>query len=158
MRDGAMGAKRALFICLQAGLLLAAGSSWQVTAADVYYRWLDERGNPVHSDRPPASGTDYEVISTSSGFKRVVPGETGAVPAEVEPRVGNEFEKVDTTVTTGTDKNPALCERARQNLETLDSSARIRVRDDQGELRFLDEEQIEAERSKALAAAKAYCE
>ncbi|QIB67690.1 DUF4124 domain-containing protein [Kineobactrum salinum] len=140
-------------------LLLSVAASGQVTASEIYYRWLDTRGNPVHSDRPPPAGTDYEVISTGSGFKRVVPANEGVVPKEVEPRVGNEFEKTETTtVTIDKTKNPALCERARQNLETLDSTARIRVRDDQGDMRFLNEEEIEAERSKALAAVKAYCE
>ncbi len=154
-----MGAKRAFCIGLQVGLLLlSTAASGQVSADEIHYRWLDARGNPVHSDRPPPAGTDYEVISTSSGFKRIVPAEQGVVPKEVEPRVGNEFEKIETTVTIDKRKNPALCERARQNLEALNSSGRIRVKDDQGDPRFLDEDEIEVERSKAQDAVKAYCE
>ncbi|PLW81718.1 DUF4124 domain-containing protein [Kineobactrum sediminis] len=140
-------------------VLLAAGSV-QVAAADAYYRWLDDRGIPVHSDRPPAAGIDYEVISSQSGLKRVVPAEQGAVPKEVEPRVGNEFETVDSRSATKDTMNAEYCQRARENLDTLQISkgGRIRVRNDQGELRYLDEEQVAGEKRIAEEAIKLYCD
>ena len=64
-------------------------------AGETYYRWFDDRGNPVHSDRPPEGGTDYEVISTKSKLKRVVSGDEGAVPAEITPSAGNQFEQAN---------------------------------------------------------------
>ncbi|MCR9106138.1 MAG: DUF4124 domain-containing protein [Gammaproteobacteria bacterium] len=125
-------------------------------AGDVYYRWIDERGQPVHSDRPPAQGTQYEVVSTGSSLKRVVEADEGAVPAEVEPSVSNRFEATDQAATI--EKNPEFCQRARDNLVQLDGNGRIRLRDDQGDLYYLNEEQIAAERQKALDAIDAYCE
>ncbi|MEQ8804084.1 DUF4124 domain-containing protein [Haliea sp.] len=151
--------KQAFCKGLQGGLivLLAAGSL-HAGAADSYYRWLDSRGNPVHSDRPPPAGTDYEVISTRSGLKRIVPGEQGAVPREVVPSVGNEFDPVARNPATEVHKNPEICEVARKNLETLNTYARVRVRDDQGDFQYMSEEEREAQRNTARALIEQHCE
>ena len=68
----------------------------QGIAGNTHYRWLNDRGEPVYSDRPPPQGVEYEVMSTTSSFKRAVSAEEGAVPLETESRVGNEFEEIDT--------------------------------------------------------------
>ena len=122
-----------------------------------HYRWIDDRGNPVHSDRPPPKGVDYEVISTGSSMVREVEAEEGAVPAEIEPTVGNEFEQVDTARKEMV-KNPEFCQRGRENLETLNSVARIRLRDDNGEIRYLSEEEKEEQRRRAEETIAAHCE
>jgi len=127
-------------------------------AEEVLYRWLDDRGNPVHSDRPPPEGTDYEVISTRSSLSRPVDAQEGAVPREVEPRVGNEFEPVDKEAEQSR-KNPEFCQRARDNLEMLDTRPRLRVRDEEtGEYKFLNEEEKEQRREAAREAIEFYCE
>lgn len=138
-------------------VLLAAGSL-HVGAADNYYRWLDNRGNPVHSDRPPPAGIDYEVVSTNSGLKRVVPGDRGAVPREVVPTVSNEFEPVARRQEAEVRKNPEICNVARKNLETLDTFARVQVRDDQGDIQYLSDEEKEAQRNEAQTLIRQHCE
>ncbi len=125
--------------------------------AATYYRWKDERGNPVHSDRPPDKGIAYEVVTTDSGLTRPVEAGTGAVPRTVVPSAGNDFEPTE-PMTLTTVKNPEYCARARKNLEVIDIVPRIRTRDDQGEMKILTPEDREAERKKALAAIEAYCE
>ena len=120
-------------------IVLLATCSLHAAAADSHYRWLDSRGNTVLSDRPPPAGTDYEVISTRSGLKRVVQGDEGAVPRTVVPTTGNDFEPVDRADTTKSNKNPEYCQRAKENLKTLNRRGRVRVRDDQVELRYRDE-------------------
>ncbi len=127
------------------------------TAGNTYYRWLDDRGNPVHSDRPPPEGVDYEVVSTQSTMVRQVEAEEGAVPAEIEPKPGNEFEQVD-SAPSQIKKNPEYCQRARENLATLNETARIRMRDENGEYYYLTEEQKAAQRSNAEAAIARHCE
>ena len=127
------------------------------TAGDTYYRWLDDRGNPVHSDRPPPEGVDYEVVSTQSTMVRQVEAEEGAVPAGIEPKPGNEFEQVD-SAPSQIKKNPEYCQRARENLATLNETARIRMRDENGEYYYLTEEQKAAQRSNAEAAIARHCE
>ena len=140
-------------LILVALLLPLSGAS----AGETLYRWLDDRGNPVNSDRPPPKGVDYEVISTSSSMVRKVDSDEGAVPLDVKSTVGNDFEEVDTRKPR-IEKNPEYCARARDNLEQIDSSARIRLRNDEGEVRFLSEEEKLAEREKAIGAIDAYCE
>ena len=136
-------------------LLAALPSS---AAGTTHYRWLDDRGNPVHSDRPPPQGTDYEVITTGSSLIRKVSGDEGAVPPETQPRVGNEFDQVDMDAPPEVEKNPEYCERARKNLEALDNANRIRVRNEQGEMRVLSDDEREAEKIKARDAIATHCE
>lgn len=150
--------KRAIQTCVLAGavaVLSMAGPS--AHAGKNHYRWIDDRGNPVHSDRPPPKGIDYEVISTDSSLVREVDADEGAVPPEVEPRVGNEFEPVD-TASKEPEKNPEYCQRARENLETLNTVARIRLRNDQGEMRYIDEAEKEEQRKRARDTIAVHCE
>jgi hypothetical protein len=123
-----------------------------------YYRWLDERGSPVHSDRPPPKGIDYEVVSTGPTLTRPVEAEEGAVPAEIEPTAGNEFEQADSEKNQRVKKNPEYCQRAKDNLATLSRAARVRIRNDQGEYHYLDAEEKEAQRQDAEAGISTYCE
>lgn len=126
-------------------------------AGQAVYRWVDDRGNPVNSDRPPPKGVDYEVISTSSSMVRPVDSEEGAVPLEVEPSPSNQFEPVDANPPK-VQKNPEYCQRAQDNLETLDLKVRIQMRDEQGEVYFLTEEQRGVQRQKALDTIKINCD
>lgn len=155
----------ALALALSLGLVAGLGATAQ--AADSYYRWKDERGNLVVSDRPPATAIEYEVFSTGSNrFRRVAPGE-GAVPPETRSRPGNRFEASDSgdseepmetvAVEVLPEKNPEICERARQNLQTLETAARIRVRDEQGELRYLTEDEIDTQRQNAMDNIDVHC-
>ncbi len=139
-----------------AALLFTA--SQLVLAGNTVYRWLDDRGNPVHSDRPPPTGTPYEVISSGSNLKRVVKANEGAVPPEVKPRAGNEFKPVDTKAKEELyEKNPELCALAQTNLATLTSAARVRLRDENGELAFLTEEQKAEQVERAEQMIKVHC-
>ena len=145
------------------GRMVAAGALLllmpiTVVSGEDYYRWLDERGEPVHSDRPPPQGIDYEVISTGSGLKRVVSADEGAVPPETRPRVGNEFDPVDPRNQSRLKKNPELCDRAKNDLEALTSGAKVKVRNNQGEFRYLEQEEIQIEQARAREQISVYCE
>ena len=137
--------------------LVATGSTISL-AGEAYYRWTDKWGNPVHSDRPPPKGVDYEVISTGSSLTRPVEAKEGAVPLEVTPRVGNEFEQVDTRKVARIEKNLEYCKRARENLYMLNKIARIRLRNDQGEYRYIDEEEKEIQRQNAIDTIAVHCD
>ena len=139
-------------------LLLLVTSGTHSLADNNHYRWMDDRGNPVYSDRAPTKGVDYEVISPGSSLKRVVAAEEGAVPAEIQPRAGNDFNQIDSAAATRSKKNPELCQRARNNLEALTDSAQVKVRNDQGEVRLLNPEEMEIERQTAKAQISVYCQ
>ena len=135
-------------------LFLASGSA---QAESTYYRWQDSQGNPVHSDRPPPIGTPYEVISSGSYMVRKVDADEGAVPATTEPTVSNNFEPV-AAKKTPVKKNAEQCKRARENLETLDTKVRIQIRNDQGELRPLSEEEKDIQRKQAIDTIAVHCD
>ncbi|MEM6900884.1 MAG: DUF4124 domain-containing protein [Pseudomonadota bacterium] len=153
--------RRVMPAVLAAFLALAQFSDAEA-AKDTYYRWNDSDGKLVVSDRPPQDASmEYEVVSQRSTLvRRVRPGE-GAVLPEVNPRPGNQFEQVDTRreQIEIVKKNPESCARARANIETLDSTARIRIRDKEtGELRFLSEEEKDVQRQKARDTIRVHCE
>ncbi|MEE4277503.1 MAG: DUF4124 domain-containing protein [Halieaceae bacterium] len=143
------------------GALAAVLSAPALSQQGTYYRWKDERDRLVVSDRPPQDPSiEYDVVSPRSSLvRRVSPGQ-GAVPPETTPRPGNEFEQVETGGSTVTvDKNPEACARAQANLETLNTTARIRIRDPEtGELRFISEEEKEVQRQKARDTIRVHCE
>ena len=150
--------KRAMIICATVLTTAALTLSGSYASADQnLYRWKDEAGNQVNSDRPPPVGIDYEVISTSSSMVRKVDADEGAVPLKIKPSPSNDFEQVETTEPK-IEKNAEYCQRARENLQTLDTSARIRLRNDEGEYRYIDEAEKEEQRDQARATIALHCE
>lgn len=131
--------------------------SFYASADNTVFRWTDDAGNQVNSDRPPPQGTEYEVISTKSSMVREVDSDESAGPLAVKPTAENKPKPVAKSKTK-TEKNPESCARARDNLLQIDSHGRIRLRNDQGEVRYLTQEEKEAEREKTLEAIKVFCE
>ena len=113
-------------------------------AGEAHYRWTDQWGNPVHSDRPPPKGIDYEVVESGTSLVRRVNSAEGVVPAEVEPSIDNQFQQIDTGKVETVEKNPEYCKRAQDNLHALSTSARIRMRDEDGEPYLMGQEEKEA--------------
>jgi hypothetical protein len=146
--------KFGLFVMLLTTVTLTCIS---VQASQTHYRWLDKYGNPVHSDRTPPEGTDYEVITSGTSLVRKVNSAEGAVPAETSPSVDNEFNPVDTAKPKAPEKNAEYCKRAQENLRTLNSRARIRMKDDQGETYILTEEDKEEKRAEAISVIESQC-
>jgi len=142
---------------LLAALVVLVLPSTQSFAADVYYRWVDARGDTVHSDRPPPAGTDYETTSSGTGLVRSESSPQSAgtpikkTEADTNPDVTYTREAPNT-------KNPEHCQAATTNLATLNTKARIRMRDDEGKYFYLTEEQKAASRLKAEKSIAAYCE
>jgi len=129
-----------------------------VLAEDGYYKWIDERGNPKLSDRPPPAGVEYEYVSTDTGMKRRVSATSNnsSSPAPAMPAP----EKMPTTVAeqqTKIKKNPAYCDQAKANLDTLNSAARVRIRDPEGDIRYLSEEEKDIQRRKANDMISVHC-
>ena len=140
-------------IALATNLLLTGVSS---QAGETYYRWTDENGRPVHSDRPAPKGIDYEVIKTGSGLRRSVDSEEGAVPRSVDPTQNNNFKPV-TITKDKIKKNPEFCARAQENLEVLNAKVRIQMRDENGEAFYLTEEDRTFQKKRAQDTIEVHC-
>ncbi len=144
---------------------LAVLLAMPVTAASsTYYRWKDDQGNLVMSDRPPAdSSIEFETVGPDGSLRRPpapdgdsTAGSPGAGGGMTPVREAGGAEAAAPNSSPPPD--PELCAKARANLQTLESAARIRMQGDDGELRFLDDEEREAQRQEALRAIEAHCE
>ncbi len=142
-----------------AALVLLILSGISAEAGENYYRWLDAQNNPVNSDRPPPAGIDYETIATSTN--RSVPetaGEENSAPGATPTQTSEPGQEDAPAQRFAVIKNPEACTAAQQNLETLNTYARVRMPDGQGSFRFLNEEEKATERSQAEATIKQNCE
>lgn len=153
--------KRSLFfsalgLCLVATVLLSSS-----TEAGEVFRWTTADGTVHYGEHPP-QGVEATQMSTTTGKpskqssrrERVEPGEdtgkeaatdqdgetTAAAPAPAKPK-----------------KDKGVCERARYNLKVLDERARIRQTDEDGEERYLSDEEKNKQKEKAREAIKTYC-
>ena len=149
--------RKPAFICTTiapaiCGLLLAMPASASTT-----YRWADENGNPVLSDRPPEAGVPYTEVGVDTGIRRypkpvapgtVAPGDA-ATASRSTPTSKNSDKETAANTTVVVEAYPELCERARDNIFKLETFPRMRVQDDSGEVRFMSDE----ERAKQLAIA-----
>jgi hypothetical protein len=148
-----MGAAIASRILKLVAVLLGLALSGTISA-EIHYRWVDEHGIPVHSDRPPPPGIDYQEISHGTALKQPLEAEKDAESERIELRITYENEDIP-KIEVPPEKDPKRCQRARDNLETL-TLARVRQRD--GGYKYLSEEEKETERQKAREAIEAYCE
>ena len=67
------------------------------------------------------------------------------------------FEQVNTRAPM-VEKNPEFCERARENLQILDTKARVTIRNEQGEKHFLSAEEKAEQRQAALDTIAEHCD
>ena len=127
-------------------LLGALCVSAPIQADETYYRWLDAQGETIISDRPPAPGVDYEIVSTRSTFSQTVSGEGEAEEEPVEE------------ATVGNQADAEWCRIAKENLETLKTTKRVTMRDDNGELKLLSKEEQDEQIAFTQEQVNAYCE
>ena len=149
--------RKPTFLHIAAFPMLVLFLQGQPADASPTYRWVDDNGNPVLSDRPPETGIPYTEVGVDSGFRRYpkpVATETaepgGQAPAGSTPSslAANATDGQSTRVEV-VEAQPALCEQAKDNIFKLETFPRMRVQDDDGEVRFMSDE----ERATQLATA-----
>ena len=149
-----MSKRRQGSVAILAGLMLV---SLTAAAEGTLYRWKDAQGSIVVSDRPPAAGTEYETIATDSSVVRRVDGRQAAAPsAPSQPQAAQSDQQASSNSIY--EKNPEYCESARKNLEVIDSAARIRIKDENGEMRYISDEERALQRQNNIEIIQAHCE
>lgn len=114
--------------------VLLVGMSAAHAARD-YYKWTDESGVTHYSARKPHN-REAEVISVRTGQPvATTPASTPRNSTSQDPRTASTGE-TDTSL-----KDPERCETARNNLETLRNNAKVRMKDESGEIHYLSEEE-----------------
>ena len=144
---------------IAASLSLMAWSGSSTAAGDTYYRWNDASGNPVNSDRPPPAGVEYDVVTTKTNTMVSPEVEDDIGSQSANPGRANPAERQGTpTKRLVIEKNPEACSAAKQNLQTLNTYARVRMPDANGNYRYLNEDEKASEREQAQAAIDLNCE
>lgn len=141
------------------GFLAVASCCTSVLAGEQYFRWVDEQGTEVNSDKPPPAGVDYEVIKVKQSMTLpVADEETAAAPEDNPVPAPQQAATPPSVPNLVAVRNPEACAAARKNLETLNTFARIRVPDGNGSFRFIDEDEKAQRRAEAETAIAANCE
>ena len=144
---------------IAATLSLMAWSGSSIGAGDTYYRWNDASGNPVNSDRPPPAGVEYDVVTTRTNTMVDERADQPETPQGGSSRTGNTVDQQNRPVPLMEfEKDPQACAIAKQNLETLNTHARIRMPDADGNFRYLNEDEKANARIEAEAAISQNCE
>jgi hypothetical protein len=142
-----------------AAMLMVLASPFDCLAAQKLYRWRAADGTLVISDRPPPDvNVPHEEVNVGQESRTTIwdrPGEKedanlrDLIPGteERQPAAATVFEK-----------DPELCEKARSNLETLNTFPRIRIQNAQGEVEFLSEEAKAAQRREAERIIRIHCD
>ena len=151
---------RRFFVTLLLAVLIPQGM------ASTTYRWVDENGSPVLSDRPPPAGTPYTEVDSSSGFGRP-PQSAPQDQDEVSSPILNNGRPVPQSASTypteddgdhAPERQPAVCEQAKTNILKLETLPRIRVEGESGEVRFMTEEERTAQLDIAYRARDLHCD
>lgn len=110
--------------------------------ADKLYKWTDAKG-VTHYSQHPAANVKNEVIIPKTGHSDPV---THSVPTSTINTNSSAAAKASL-------KDPERCANARKNLDTLKTFARIKVKEDNGEFRYLtpdEQKQKIGEANKAI--------
>ena len=128
-------------------------SSHALTAAEKVYKWTDEKGLIHYSERPPL-GTQTEIVKPEIGHSEPV---NYGVPSDDKAKdEGKVAKKVDDEKRALRD--PERCELARKNLDTLKTYARIKIKGDDGEYRFLTPDEQKQKADEATKIIEESCE
>lgn len=141
-----------------------ASLSTGARAEQTYYRWIDERGNLVMSDRPPErSDIAYETVAMQGSLRRPSarpapsPAAANGSPGTASASRQGEDTKDPAPQVAAVERDPELCAQARENLEVLAMKPRIRIYNEQGELEYLTPEQIEEEKQRTRLTIESHC-
>ena len=144
---------------IAATLALMAYSASSIGAGDTYYRWLDATGAPVNSDRPPPAGIEYDVITTNTNEMVNERTAEAGLPENATASPDSDTRQQSTSKqTSAPEKDAQACATAQNNLETLQTHARIRIHDADGNFHFLNEEEKTQQLANSEAAITYYCE
>ncbi len=121
-----------------------------------YYRWLDDNGQVHFTQKPPLDRPATFVKSTSSQSRDDV---NPQYPQPVPPKRAESApsDKQPEQLEILPDKDPERCEQARTALQSLSRGQRVRVKDENGEMRVLNFDEMDSQRKKAQELIDIYC-
>ena len=128
--------------------------------AQKIYKYVDENGNTMYTQRLPAGVAGKEV---KPKFRQVTTNEATTQLKELSQRANPEKQPPDNAAKNAEHKKrvakaeKANCDQARKNLEILNTSPRVQAYDAKGNPVLLDDEGRAAKVSEAQRDIQAYC-
>lgn len=107
------------------------------------YRWVDEQGN-VHFAQAPPAGIAAQKIKIDVQLAASPAPEQDA-KATSQPEKASESKSNDGALTNIKQQLQQACEQAKKNLNVLQSFDRVRIKQSNGEYRFLSEQEKQAQ-------------
>lgn len=130
-------------------LVLASAIVATGAGAEIYYKWEKDGITQYTKERP--RDIPSEEVRTMGGSPRSAAATTATdSSASAKPAPG-------TPAAAPVKKDPEICKRAKDNLETLQSRAIVRMKDEYGQDAVMDDKQRENELKKAQEAIKINC-
>ncbi len=142
--------KKPLKRVIEVLLLIASVSLLSLLAEAEVYKWKGEDGSWQYSDIPPVDMRSTETMKTRSYAK----------PAKAEPEAAKAPEKESPLISVDAENAQVMqqnCENARTNLNTYAIGGRIRRPNKQGEMVYLNEQEIAKAKAKAEKQVEQYC-
>jgi hypothetical protein len=116
--------------------------------AGAIHKWVDENGNVHYGDAPPVKTKteSVHVQSAPSNPGKALPrlSVPDGTQAAGQPEVSNE-------------QASKICEAARNDLNVINTSNRVRMKQADGTLRYLSEEEIAKRKADSEAEVARYC-
>ena len=137
-----------------------------LSVAGDLYRWNDDNGNPVMSDRPPPAGTPYTVINAeryganTNVVSPVTNPASNPASADTKREDGSDAGSIgnrEVAARVRIEKHPELCAQAKEAIFQLETFPRVRVTDDSGEVRFMTDTERTEQLNKARDVEAANC-
>ena len=123
-------------------------------SAGTIHKWVDENGNVNYGDAPPNSAKSENV--------RVQSAPTN--PGKALPRLGTSDSGAATNSDVATKQKQEneqqasiVCENARQDLQVITNSSRVRLKQADGSTRFLSADEIAERRAAPESDVDRYC-
>lgn len=140
-----------------------------ILAQSAIYKWVDEQGNVQYSSEKPKDAEAEKVRVTTqppvdrSTYRR--PGQDEAkAEGDAKPDAKDDKTKTpaekrkETAKKAESDKlKKEMCDEARQNLAAIENSARVRIEDDKGEVRYMEEKEVDSRKKSEQERVNKYC-
>lgn len=123
-------------------------------------KWVDEDGKVYYGDTPPASikTEPVSVQSAPSNPGKALPRLSAPKNTEAAPGNGTEGTPLSPTAAkTPPDQSKIACKQAKEDLEVLNRSSRIKLRSSDGTTRTLSDEEIIQRKEQAQADINRFC-
>lgn len=145
-------------LIIAAAALITSGTA----VAGEIYKWTDADGNVHYEDRPTADApierlaiasrnTNNTVVQARLEAAREARAVADQVASEAPPEMTREEVRAEQA------KRQERCESARDRLEQFLSSQRLYREDESGEREYLEEDEVQAARTRVEGQIKEYC-